>query len=153
MFPFLFSLIRLASIPVSVATSEIFPLSMSCITNFILLNYLNIILIAENNKINAQLHNELLGWLLKPTDDNLNRIVETSPVLMRNRVIFQPLSTLGDVIHLSHVQMQCDNTESRDRLLLLFPGLLVILSVSPRLSGYTYQVSEKLCRQWRHLVD
>ncbi|KAI0224093.1 Rho guanine nucleotide exchange factor 7 [Lamellibrachia satsuma] len=53
--------------------------------------------------------------------------------------VHKPLSTLGDILHLSHVQVQCDNTESRDRLLLLFPGLLVILSISPRLSGYTYQ--------------
>ena len=41
---------------------------------------------------------------------------------------------------LSHVRVHSDNGEKKEQLMLLFPGYLVMLSISPRLSGYTYEV-------------
>ncbi len=41
---------------------------------------------------------------------------------------------------MSHVCVDQENSEKKERLLLLFPGLLVVLSISPRMSGYVYEV-------------
>ena len=41
---------------------------------------------------------------------------------------------------LSHVRVHSDNGEKKEQLMLLFPGYLVMLSISPRISGYTYEV-------------
>ena len=59
------------------------------------------------------------------------------------RRCLQELGALGKVIKLGHVQVEAENGETRERLILLFPGVLVMLSMGPRLSGYTYQVSRR----------
>ena len=44
------------------------------------------------------------------------------------------------MVNLSHVRIQSENGERKERLLLLFPSVLVMLSVSTRMSGYQYEV-------------
>ena len=41
---------------------------------------------------------------------------------------------------LSHARVHSENGEKKEQLMLLFPGYLVMLSISPRLSGYIYEV-------------
>ena len=57
------------------------------------------------------------------------------------------MSSLGDVAMLSHVRVQLSSdseagvTERQERLLMLFPGVLAVLSVTSRVSGYIYKAS------------
>ena len=56
------------------------------------------------------------------------------------------MSSLGDVVMLSHVRVQTTsdvdaaNAERLERLLMLFRGVLLVLSVTSRVSGYIYKV-------------
>ena len=45
---------------------------------------------------------------------------------------------------LSHAAVQLESGDLKERLLLLFPNLLVTLSVTPRVSGYVFEVCEKI---------
>uniref|UniRef100_A0A8D1TRG1 Rho guanine nucleotide exchange factor 7 n=1 Tax=Sus scrofa TaxID=9823 RepID=A0A8D1TRG1_PIG len=50
------------------------------------------------------------------------------------------IKTLGHVIHMSQVLIQCAGSEEKnERYLLLFPNILLMLSASPRMSGFIYQ--------------
>uniref|UniRef100_A0A8C9WRS4 Rac/Cdc42 guanine nucleotide exchange factor 6 n=1 Tax=Scleropages formosus TaxID=113540 RepID=A0A8C9WRS4_SCLFO len=50
------------------------------------------------------------------------------------------MRTLGPVLYMSHVSMQSSASEDKEeRYLMLFPNLLIILSASPRMSGFIYQ--------------
>ncbi len=53
---------------------------------------------------------------------------------------FQPITSLGEVVHLSQVKLHKQTGEKYDRMFVLFPNVLVMLSMSPRLSGYQYEV-------------
>ncbi|XP_052214529.1 rho guanine nucleotide exchange factor 7-like isoform X3 [Dreissena polymorpha] len=46
---------------------------------------------------------------------------------------------LGDVKHLSQVKLETSTGDKLDRIFILFPNILLMLSVSPRLSGYQYE--------------
>ena len=54
----------------------------------------------------------------------------------------QEISKLGEVKHLSQVKMQNQTGEKSDRILVLFPACLVMLSMSERLSSYQYEVRD-----------
>ncbi|GAB1292985.1 Rho guanine nucleotide exchange factor 7 [Apodemus speciosus] len=50
------------------------------------------------------------------------------------------IKTLGSVTYMSQVTIQCAGSEEKnERYLLLFPNLLLMLSASPRMSGFIYQ--------------
>uniref|UniRef100_A0A8C0C1I1 Rho guanine nucleotide exchange factor 7 n=1 Tax=Buteo japonicus TaxID=224669 RepID=A0A8C0C1I1_9AVES len=50
------------------------------------------------------------------------------------------IKTLGNVIYMSQVMIQCAGSEEKnERYLLLFPNILLMLSASPRMSGFIYQ--------------
>ncbi|CAI9180713.1 unnamed protein product [Rangifer tarandus platyrhynchus] len=50
------------------------------------------------------------------------------------------IKTVGSVVYVSQVLIQCAGSEEKnERYLLLFPDILLILSVSPRMSGFIYQ--------------
>ncbi|XP_053515918.1 rho guanine nucleotide exchange factor 7 isoform X2 [Artibeus jamaicensis] len=50
------------------------------------------------------------------------------------------IKTLGNVIYMSQVMIQCTGSEEKnERYLLLFPNILLMLSASPRMSGFIYQ--------------
>ncbi|XP_047576381.1 rho guanine nucleotide exchange factor 7 isoform X2 [Lutra lutra] len=50
------------------------------------------------------------------------------------------ISTLGSVVYMSQVMVQCAGSEEKnERYLLLFPNILLMLSASPRMSGFIYQ--------------
>lgn len=50
------------------------------------------------------------------------------------------IKTLGSVIYMSQVMIQCAGSEEKnERYLLLFPNVLLMLSASPRMSGFIYQ--------------
>ncbi|KAM4860012.1 rho guanine nucleotide exchange factor 7 isoform 2-T2 [Thomomys bottae] len=50
------------------------------------------------------------------------------------------IKTLGNVVYMSQVMIQCAGSEEKnERYLLLFPSLLLMLSASPRMSGFIYQ--------------
>ncbi|XP_028353312.1 rho guanine nucleotide exchange factor 7 isoform X7 [Physeter macrocephalus] len=50
------------------------------------------------------------------------------------------IKTLGNVIYMSQVLIQCAGSEEKnERYLLLFPNILLMLSASPRMSGFIYQ--------------
>ncbi|XP_038180951.1 rho guanine nucleotide exchange factor 7 isoform X2 [Arvicola amphibius] len=50
------------------------------------------------------------------------------------------IKTLGTVTYMSQVTIQCAGSEEKnERYLLLFPSLLLMLSASPRMSGFIYQ--------------
>ncbi|XP_043928586.1 rho guanine nucleotide exchange factor 7 isoform X1 [Protopterus annectens] len=52
----------------------------------------------------------------------------------------EDIKTLGHVIYMSQVTIQCaGNEEKNERYLLLFPHVLLMLSASPRMSGFIYQ--------------
>ncbi|XP_029460550.1 rho guanine nucleotide exchange factor 7 isoform X2 [Rhinatrema bivittatum] len=52
----------------------------------------------------------------------------------------EDIKTLGTVIYMSQVMIQCaGNEEKNERYLLLFPNILLMLSASPRMSGFIYQ--------------
>lgn len=54
--------------------------------------------------------------------------------------VLQEIAKLGEVIHLSQVQLHTLAGDKHDRIFVLFPSVLVMLSMSPRLSGYQYEV-------------
>jgi len=59
------------------------------------------------------------------------------------------MSSLGEVLMLSHVRIQTSdaenvNPERSERLLMLFTDLLLVLSVTSRVSGYIYKVSASI---------
>ena len=54
--------------------------------------------------------------------------------------VLQHISSLGDVILVSHVIVQAENSEKKERLFVLFHGALVMLSTSAQLNTYTYEV-------------
>ncbi|ERE91031.1 rho guanine nucleotide exchange factor 7-like protein [Cricetulus griseus] len=50
------------------------------------------------------------------------------------------IKSLGSVTYMSQVTIQCAGSEEKnERYLLLFPSLLLMLSASPRMSGFIYQ--------------
>ncbi|KAJ1077345.1 hypothetical protein K5549_013225 [Capra hircus] len=50
------------------------------------------------------------------------------------------IKTLGSVVYMSQVLIQCAGSEEKnERYLLLFPNVLLMLSASPRMSGFIYQ--------------
>ncbi|XP_061103675.1 rho guanine nucleotide exchange factor 6 isoform X2 [Conger conger] len=50
------------------------------------------------------------------------------------------MKSLGGVIYMSHVHMQNGTNEDKEeRYLMLFPSVLIMLSASPRMSGFIYQ--------------
>uniref|UniRef100_A0A3B3SQ70 Rho guanine nucleotide exchange factor 7 n=1 Tax=Paramormyrops kingsleyae TaxID=1676925 RepID=A0A3B3SQ70_9TELE len=52
----------------------------------------------------------------------------------------EDIKTLGSVLYMSHVMIQNHGTEEKhERYLLLFPHVLLMLSASPRMSGFIYQ--------------
>ncbi|WAR28682.1 ARHG6-like protein [Mya arenaria] len=51
----------------------------------------------------------------------------------------EEIVALGEVKHLSQVKVETSSGEKHDRIFLLFPNVLLMLSISPRLSGYTYE--------------
>ncbi|KAM8976562.1 rho guanine nucleotide exchange factor 7 isoform 1-T1 [Pelodytes ibericus] len=52
----------------------------------------------------------------------------------------EDIKTLGPVLYMSQVMIQCaGNEEKNERYLLLFPHVLLMLSASPRMSGFIYQ--------------
>ncbi|XP_053563751.1 rho guanine nucleotide exchange factor 7 isoform X1 [Bombina bombina] len=52
----------------------------------------------------------------------------------------EDIKTLGPVIYMSQVMIQsAGNEEKNERYLLLFPNVLLMLSASPRMSGFIYQ--------------
>lgn len=52
----------------------------------------------------------------------------------------EDIKTLGNVLYMSQVMIQCaGNEEKNERYLLLFPHVLLMLSASPRMSGFIYQ--------------
>ncbi|MEE6470696.1 hypothetical protein FKM82_009031 [Ascaphus truei] len=52
----------------------------------------------------------------------------------------EDIKMLGTVTYMSQVMIQCTgNEEKNERYLLLFPNLLLMLSASPRMSGFIYQ--------------
>nr|XP_013809597.1 PREDICTED: rho guanine nucleotide exchange factor 7 isoform X2 [Apteryx mantelli mantelli] len=52
----------------------------------------------------------------------------------------EDIKTLGNVIYMSQVMIQCAGSEEKnERYLLLFPNILLMLSASPRMSGFIYQ--------------
>ncbi|XP_041439068.1 rho guanine nucleotide exchange factor 7 S homeolog isoform X10 [Xenopus laevis] len=52
----------------------------------------------------------------------------------------EDIKTLGAVIYMSQVLIQCAGSEEKnERYLLLFPNVLLMLSASPRMSGFIYQ--------------
>lgn len=51
----------------------------------------------------------------------------------------QDIHHLGEVLMLCQVRVKSDNGDKAEQLFMLFPGVLVILSVSPHLSGYSYE--------------
>ncbi|XP_078402219.1 rho guanine nucleotide exchange factor 7-like isoform X1 [Cetorhinus maximus] len=51
----------------------------------------------------------------------------------------EDIRSLGNVIHMSQVTVQCGNEEKCERYFLLFPHVLLMLSASPRMSAFIYQ--------------
>lgn len=51
----------------------------------------------------------------------------------------EEIAKLGEVKHLSQVKMQAQTGEKFERILVLFPACLVMLSMSERLSSYQYE--------------
>ena len=59
-------------------------------------------------------------------------------------LLFQDMSSLGDVRHLSQVKVETLAGEKFDQIFVLFANDLLMLSMSPRLSGYQYEVKLSL---------
>ena len=55
------------------------------------------------------------------------------------------MSSLGDVRHLSQVKVETLAGEKFDQIFVLFANDLLMLSMSPRLSGYQYEVRLFVC--------
>ena len=53
----------------------------------------------------------------------------------------QEIQQLGEVTHLSQVKLHTQTGEKYERIFVLFSNSLVMLSMSPRLSSYQYEVS------------
>ena len=53
----------------------------------------------------------------------------------------QDIQQLGEVTHLSQVKLHTQTGEKYERIFVLFANSLVMLSMSPRLSSYQYEVS------------
>lgn len=51
----------------------------------------------------------------------------------------EDINKLGEVLHLSQVKMQFQTGEKYERILVLFPSCLLMLSMSERLSSYQYE--------------
>ncbi|XP_067853435.1 rho guanine nucleotide exchange factor 6 isoform X3 [Heptranchias perlo] len=52
----------------------------------------------------------------------------------------EDIKSLGNVIYMSQVMVQCGASEEKDeRYFMLFPTVLLMLSASPRMSGFIYQ--------------
>ncbi|XP_025047643.1 rho guanine nucleotide exchange factor 6 isoform X2 [Alligator sinensis] len=52
----------------------------------------------------------------------------------------EDIKTMGNVIYMSHVMVQCGGSEEKEeRYFLLFSNVLLMLSASPRMSGFIYQ--------------
>ena len=49
------------------------------------------------------------------------------------------IKTLGSVVYMSQVLILCASSEEKNESHLLFPNILLMLSVSPRMSGFIYQ--------------
>uniref|UniRef100_A0A9J8BG50 Rac/Cdc42 guanine nucleotide exchange factor (GEF) 6 n=1 Tax=Cyprinus carpio carpio TaxID=630221 RepID=A0A9J8BG50_CYPCA len=62
------------------------------------------------------------------------------------------MKSLGQVVYTSQVHIQSSlNEEKEERYFMLFPNVVVMLSASPRMSGFIYQVSSFfLCSSWVH---
>ena len=61
-------------------------------------------------------------------------------------VLFQHMSSFGEVLLVSHVIVQAEGAEKKERLFVLFSGCLVMLSIGAQLNNYTYEVSEQVHR-------
>ncbi|XP_078694591.1 rho guanine nucleotide exchange factor 7-like isoform X24 [Branchiostoma floridae x Branchiostoma belcheri] len=51
----------------------------------------------------------------------------------------EEISQLGEVILMSMVTVHTGDEEKKERYFLLFPGVLLMLSISPRMSGFIYE--------------
>ncbi|XP_059502423.1 rho guanine nucleotide exchange factor 7-like isoform X3 [Stegostoma tigrinum] len=51
----------------------------------------------------------------------------------------EDIKSLGNVIYMSQVTVQCGNEDKCERYFLLFPHVLLMLSASPRMSAFIYQ--------------
>uniref|UniRef100_A0A7M4FW40 Rac/Cdc42 guanine nucleotide exchange factor 6 n=1 Tax=Crocodylus porosus TaxID=8502 RepID=A0A7M4FW40_CROPO len=52
----------------------------------------------------------------------------------------EDIKSMGNVIYMSHVMVQCGGSEEKEeRYFLLFSNVLLMLSASPRMSGFIYQ--------------
>ncbi|XP_067842757.1 rho guanine nucleotide exchange factor 7b isoform X1 [Heptranchias perlo] len=51
----------------------------------------------------------------------------------------EDIRSLGNVIYMSQLMVQCGNEEKCERYFLLFPHVLLMLSASPRMSAFIYQ--------------
>ncbi|XP_048744666.1 rho guanine nucleotide exchange factor 7-like isoform X4 [Ostrea edulis] len=65
----------------------------------------------------------------------------------------EEIAKLGEVIRLSQVQMTSLSGDKHDRIFVLFPSLLVMLSMSPRLSGYQYEGKLPLSGMTVSIID
>uniref|UniRef100_A0A8C0EGK5 Rac/Cdc42 guanine nucleotide exchange factor 6 n=1 Tax=Bubo bubo TaxID=30461 RepID=A0A8C0EGK5_BUBBB len=53
----------------------------------------------------------------------------------------EDIKTMGNIIYMSQVMVQCGGSEEKEeRYFLLFSNVLLMLSASPRMSGFIYQV-------------
>ena len=98
---------------------------------------------------------EIKGWEGEVNDDVIVIIVLFSRCHLTSHSPLQPIAQLGDIQLVSHCRVATlsqsstvpclplpEGVEKKDRLLILCPGVLVLLSVSPRISGYTFEVIE-----------
>ncbi|XP_057205047.1 rho guanine nucleotide exchange factor 6 isoform X2 [Triplophysa rosa] len=51
----------------------------------------------------------------------------------------ESMKSLGQVVYMSQVHMQSTSEEKEERYFMLFPNVIVMLSASPRMSGFIYQ--------------
>ncbi|XP_051716456.1 rho guanine nucleotide exchange factor 6 [Ctenopharyngodon idella] len=90
--------------------------------------------------------------ILKATAAFKNLVIQCQDLRKRKNLELQILSepvrgwegdsmkSLGQVVYMSQVHMQSSsNEEKEERYLMLFPNVLVMLSASPRMSGFIYQ--------------
>uniref|UniRef100_A0AAR2LXE5 Rac/Cdc42 guanine nucleotide exchange factor (GEF) 6 n=2 Tax=Pygocentrus nattereri TaxID=42514 RepID=A0AAR2LXE5_PYGNA len=58
------------------------------------------------------------------------------------------IKSLGQVLYMSQVHVQSNSSEDKEeRYFMLFPSVLIMLSASPRMSGFIYQVIPLKCNQ------
>ncbi|XP_078311700.1 rho guanine nucleotide exchange factor 7-like isoform X8 [Crassostrea virginica] len=65
----------------------------------------------------------------------------------------EEIAKLGEVVRLSQVQVTSLSGDKHDRIFVLFPSLLVMLSMSPRLSGYQYEGKLPLSGMTVSIID